>query len=243
MTQNPGSTHLGSCAVTAAAQVGLVRHDPSVRVPRTIGTVAKPAPKVAVPRMTDKVVCVGASTGGTEALRVLLQSLPAESPGMLVVQHMPEKFTASFANRLDGLCAVSVKEAADGDAVLWGQVLIAPGNRHMQLKRCGARYFVEIADGPKVSRHRPSVDVLFSSAARHARANTIGVIMTGMGDDGARGLLEMRQSGAVTMAQDEASCVVFGMPKEAIKLGAADRVIPLDGLASEILRVYGQLTP
>jgi two-component system, chemotaxis family, protein-glutamate methylesterase/glutaminase len=188
---------------------------------------------------TEKIVAVGASTGGTEALRVFLQALPADAPGVVIVQHMPEKFTASFAQRLDGLCRVTVKEAADGDSVLRGQALIAPGNRHLLLKRSGARYFVEVRDGPLVCRHRPAVDVLFRSAARYAGRNAVGVIMTGMGDDGARGMLELKQAGAHTLAQDEASCVVFGMPHEAIKLGGVDKVLPLDGLAAEVVRACG----
>jgi two-component system chemotaxis response regulator CheB len=169
---------------------------------------------------------------------VVLEALPADSPGIVVVQHMPEKFTAALARRLDGLSAMEVREAADDDTVLRGRVLIAPGNRHMLLQRSGARYYVSVKDGPLVSRHRPSVDVLFRSAAHHAGSNALGIIMTGMGDDGARGLLEMRQAGAATIAQDEASCVVFGMPKEAIALGAADRVLPLDALAREIVRAH-----
>lgn len=185
---------------------------------------------------TDKVVVVGASTGGTEALRQLLQALPPDAPGLAIVQHMPEKFTASFAERLNQLCRVSVKEAADGDPILRGHALIAPGNRHLLVKRSGARYYVEIKDGPLVCRHRPSVDVLFRSAARYAGKNAVGVIMTGMGDDGARGMLEMKQAGAVTLAQDEASCVVFGMPAEAIKLGGVDHVAPLGKLAAEVTR-------
>jgi two-component system chemotaxis response regulator CheB len=150
---------------------------------------------------------------------------------------MPEKFTAAFARRLDGLCRVAVKEAEDGDPVLPGQVLIAPGNRHMLLHRSGVRYHVGIKDGPLVSRHRPSVDVLFRSAAQYAGANAVGILMTGMGDDGAKGLLEMKRAGAFTLAQDEETCVVFGMPREAIALGAADKVVPLDLIAAEILRV------
>lgn len=185
---------------------------------------------------TEKIVAVGASTGGTEALREFLQALPADAPGIVIVQHMPEKFTASFARRLDTLCRVSVKEAEDGDSVLRGQALIAPGNRHLLLKRSGARYYVEVRDGPFVSRHRPSVDVLFRSAARYAGQNAVGVIMTGMGDDGAKGLLEMKEAGAHTLAQDEASCVVFGMPQEAIKLGGVARILPLASLAPEIVR-------
>src|SRR6202012_2023124 len=190
----------------------------------------------AMARTTETVVCIGASTGGTESLRVVLEALPATSPGIVIVQHMPEKFTEAFARRLDGLCEMEVKEAADGDAVLRGRALIAPGNRHMLLQRSGARYFVTVKDGPLVSRHRPSVDVLFRSAARSAGSNAVGIIMTGMGDDGARGLLEMKQAGAPTVAQDEATSVVFGMPKEAIALGAADRVLPLDLLPMEILK-------
>jgi two-component system chemotaxis response regulator CheB len=185
---------------------------------------------------TETIVCIGASTGGTESLRVVLEALPANSPPILVVQHMPEGFTAEFARRLNGLCGLSVKEAADGDAALRGLVLIAPGNRHMLLQRSGAHYHVSVRDGPLVCRHRPSVDVLFRSAAWYAGANAIGIIMTGMGDDGACGLLEMKQAGARTIAQDEASCVVFGMPKEAIDRGATDRVLPLDQLAAELLR-------
>ena len=185
---------------------------------------------------TERIVAVGASTGGTEALRLFLEALPADAPGTVIVQHMPEKFTAQFAARLNGLCRVSVKEAADGDSVLRGQVLIAPGNRHLLLKRSGARYFVEIRDGPLVCRHRPSVDVLFRSTARYAGQNAVGVIMTGMGDDGAKGMLEMKEAGAYTIAQDEASCVVFGMPQEAIKLGGVAKILPLDLIANEIVR-------
>jgi len=186
---------------------------------------------------TERVVAVGASTGGTEALRVFLEALPADSPGIVIVQHMPEMFTAAFARRLDTLCAVTVKEAEQDDTVVRGRVLIAPGNRHTMLKRSGARYFVEVRDGPLVSRHRPSVDVLFRSAARYAGKNAVGVIMTGMGDDGAHGLLEMKEAGAATIAQDEATCVVFGMPNEAIKLGGADEVLPLERIAPEVLRL------
>jgi len=189
-------------------------------------------------RTTEKVVVVGASTGGTEALRIFLEALPHDAPGVVIVQHMPEHFTAAFARRLDSSCRVAIKEAANGDSVIPGRALIAPGNRHLLLKRSGARYYVEIKDGPLVSRHRPSVDVLFRSAARYAGRNAIGVIMTGMGDDGAKGLLELRQAGAVTMAQDEASCVVFGMPKEAIRLGAAGSVLPLAEIAPAVLREY-----
>ncbi|HAB52221.1 MAG TPA: chemotaxis response regulator protein-glutamate methylesterase, partial [Ignavibacteriales bacterium] len=184
---------------------------------------------------TEMVVAIGASTGGTEALNKLIQELPADAPGIVVVQHMPEKFTTSFAKRLNELSKVTVKEAEDGDSVFPGRVLIAPGNFHMLLKRSGAKYYVEVKGGPMVNRHRPSVDVLFRSTARYAGANAVGVILTGMGDDGARGLLEMKQNGAFTIVQDEKSCVVFGMPKEAIKLNAVDKILHLDMINNSIL--------
>ena len=194
-----------------------------------------PMPNRAVAQ-TDRIVCIGASTGGTEALRDVLEVLPLVCPGVVIVQHMPEHFTAAFARRLDGLCAVAVKEAEDRDAVLPGRALIAPGGRHLLLERTGNHYSVSVKDGPLVSRHRPSVDVLFRAAARCAGANALGILMTGMGDDGATGLLEMRRAGALTVAQDEESCVVFGMPKEAIDRGGAAKVLPLDRIAQEILR-------
>lgn len=186
---------------------------------------------------TDRLVVVGASTGGTEALRVFLEQLPLDAPGMVVVQHMPENFTRAFAERLNSICEVTVKEAQSNDSVIRGHVLIAPGNRHTLLKRSGARYFVEVRDGPLVSRHRPSVDVLFRSAARYAGKNAIGVILTGMGDDGARGMEEMKEAGAYNIAQDEATSVVFGMPNEAIKRKAVDKVLPLTRIAGEVLNV------
>ena len=195
--------------------------------------------KVSMP-VTEPIVAIGASTGGTEALRELLEQLPAAAPGIVIVQHMPEKFTEAFARRLNGICAVEVREAHDGDTVLRGQVLIAPGNKHTLLQRSGARYYVQVKDGPLVTRHRPSVDVLFRSAARYAGANAAGIIMTGMGDDGARGLAEMKAAGAYTIAQDEATCVVFGMPKEAIARGAADKIMPLQNIAGEIVRIGRQ---
>jgi two-component system chemotaxis response regulator CheB len=198
-----------------------------------------PAAGEAMAQTTDQVVAIGTSTGGTQALEEVLTALPRVSPGIVIVQHMPEKFTALFAQRLDGLCQIEVKEAQNGDRVRIGRALIAPGGRHMQLLRNGAFYEVRVADGPPVNRHKPSVDVLFRSVARFAGANALGIIMTGMGDDGARGLREMFDAGAATVAQDEKSCVVFGMPKEAIKLGAAGRVVALDGMAGEILR-YGR---
>jgi two-component system chemotaxis response regulator CheB len=186
---------------------------------------------------TEKVVVVGASTGGTEALREFLEAMPADCPRIAIVQHMPEQFTARFAERLNQTCRPTVREAVDGDSVIRGQALIAPGNRHLLLRRSGARYYVEVKDGPLVSRHRPSVDVLFRSAARYGGRNVVGVIMTGMGDDGSRGMLEMKQAGAANLAQDEESCVVFGMPAEAIKMGGVDRVLPLDRIAAEVVRL------
>ena len=187
---------------------------------------------------TEKIVAVGASTGGTEAIRVFLQSLPYDAPGIVIVQHMPQDFTAAFAQRLDDICRVSVKEAGDGDSVIPGRVLIAPGNYHMLLKRSGARYYVQIKEGPLVCRHRPSVDVLFRSVARYAGMNAIGIIMTGMGDDGSRGMLEMKNAGAYNLAQDERSCIVFSMPCEAIKKGAIDKVVSLEKLGPDMMRFY-----
>jgi two-component system chemotaxis response regulator CheB len=189
----------------------------------------------AMAKTTEKVVMIGASTGGTEALKTLLEALPSDTPGIVIVQHMPELFTRAFASRLDGLCAITVKEAESGDTVLRGRALIAPGNHHLLLQRSGARYYVEVKEGPLVCRHRPSVDVLFRSAARYAGPNAVGVILTGMGDDGARGMLEMKQAGAKTIAQDEATCIVFGMPKEAIKLNGVDKIMPLQSIAGSIL--------
>jgi len=206
--------------------------------PKLTADAVLPAPgSKALIRTTEKVVVVGASTGGTEALREFLEALPLDAPGIVIVQHMPEAFTARFAQRLDTTCRITVKEAAGNDSVIRGQALIAPGNHHLLLKRSGARYYVEVREGPLVSRHRPSVDVLFRSAARYGGRNVIGVIMTGMGDDGARGMLEMKQAGAFNIAQDESSCVVFGMPAEAIKTGAVDRVMPLGAIASEVVRL------
>lgn len=183
---------------------------------------------------TEVVVAVGASTGGTEAIAGILKELPLDSPGIIVVQHMPEIFTRSFAERLNESCRVTVKEAANGDSLIRGHVLIAPGNYHTLLKRSGARYYVEVREGPMVNRHRPSVDVLFRSVARYAGRNALGVILTGMGKDGATGITEMKQAGAYTIAQDEKTSVVFGMPKEAIDLGGIDRVLPLSRIASDI---------
>ncbi|WP_284206954.1 chemotaxis protein CheB, partial [Chitiniphilus shinanonensis] len=185
---------------------------------------------------TDKIMALGTSTGGTQALEVVLTALPPNSPGLVVVQHMPEQFTKSFATRLNGLSRIEVREAAHNDRIVAGTALIAPGGKHMVVKRSGAQYFVEVVDGPLVSRHRPSVDVLFRSVAKAAGRNAVGFIMTGMGDDGAHGMKEMHDSGATTYAQDEASCVVFGMPKEAIQLGGVSEVVPLDRIAGLIER-------
>ena len=234
-------------AVKAAARARLKRLPRSVRhearelhapAKKLTADVMLPAPIAgqSMARTTETIVCIGASTGGTESLRVVLEALPANAPPILIVQHMPERFTATFARRLNGLCQVEVKEAEDGDTALRGRVLIAPGDRHMLLQRSGARYYVSVKEGPLVSRHRPSVDVMFRSAARFAGRNAVGIIMTGMGDDGARGLLELKQAGAHTVAQDEETSVVFGMPKEAIARGAADKILPLDQLAPELLR-------
>jgi two-component system chemotaxis response regulator CheB len=185
---------------------------------------------------TERVVALGTSTGGTQALEAVLTTLPRVCPGIVIVQHMPEKFTAEFAKRLNGLCQISVKEAQHNDRVIQGQALIAPGGKHMLLRRNGAQYSVDVIDGPLVNRHRPSVDVLFRSVAKCAGANALGVIMTGMGDDGAAGLLEMRKAGARTLGQDEESCVVYGMPKEAVKRGAVERTVPLTSIGREIMQ-------
>ncbi|MBW7900873.1 MAG: chemotaxis response regulator protein-glutamate methylesterase [Rhodocyclaceae bacterium] len=197
--------------------------------------VLSPGAPTAMARTTDKLIAIGTSTGGTQALEAVLTRLPSTCLGIVIVQHMPEKFTAMFAERLNGICQIEVREAKNGDRVIPGRALIAPGGRHMMLKRSGAQYQVEVVDGPLVNRHKPSVDVLFRSVAKFAGANALGIIMTGMGDDGARGLKEMRDAGAPTIAQDEASCVVFGMPKEAIKLGAADRVMPLPAVPDAMI--------
>ncbi|PJI38822.1 MAG: chemotaxis response regulator protein-glutamate methylesterase [Rhizobium sp.] len=221
-----------------ARVVGRTRRSAAMSGPAaklTADAVLPPPTGRAMAKTTEMVVCVGASTGGTEALRDFLEQLPANAPGIVIVQHMPEKFTAAFAKRLNTLCEMEVKEAVDGDPVLRGHVLIAPGDHHMLLERQGARYHVSVRSGPLVSRHRPSVDVLFRSAARGAGANAMGVIMTGMGDDGARGMAEMHDAGAYTIAQDEATSVVYGMPKEAVARGGVDKIVPLDQIAHEIL--------
>jgi two-component system chemotaxis response regulator CheB len=204
--------------------------------PRLTADAVLPLARSTAAPNAQPLIALGASTGGTEALLELLAPLPAETPAVLVVQHMPEGFTRAFAERLDRSCRLAVKEAEDGDRVLPGHVLLAPGDRHMILRCRAGGYFVEVSDGPLVSRHRPSVDVLFRSVAQAAGANAVGVILTGMGDDGAAGLAEMKQAGALTLAQDEKTSIVFGMPKEAIRRGAVDEVLPLDRLAWGVLR-------
>jgi len=228
-------------AVKGAARARVKRISPSTsrEVPKKLNAdviLAKGSTKAMI-QTTETVVAVGASTGGTEALRVFVEMLPGDFPGVVIVQHMPEHFTTSFAQRLDSLSRMTVKEAVNGDTVMPGRVLLAPGNKHMLLQRSGARYYVQVKAGPLVSRHRPSVDVLFRSAARYAGKNAVGVIMTGMGDDGAKGMLEMKEAGAVTIAQDEKSCVVFGMPKVAIDLGGVHQVAPLKDIAKAVADV------
>jgi two-component system chemotaxis response regulator CheB len=209
---------------------------PAVPTKYNADVILPPADSHALAETTERIVAIGTSTGGTQALEEVLTALPQVSPGIVIVQHMPEKFTAAFATRLDGLSRISIKEAQNNDRVIPGRALIAPGGKHMLLRRNGAQYFVEIIDGPLVNRHRPSVDVLFRSVAKTAGANALGVIMTGMGDDGAAGLLEMRKAGARTVAQDEQSCVVYGMPKEAVKRGAVEKIVPLNMIDKEILQ-------
>ncbi|CAN5158277.1 chemotaxis response regulator protein-glutamate methylesterase [soil metagenome] len=212
---------------------------PAVLTPtakHTADVILAPGGARAMTQTTERVVAIGTSTGGTQALEEVLTALPRVSPGIVIVQHMPEKFTAAFAARLDSLCHITVKEAENNDRVVPGRSLIAPGGRHILLKRSGAQYFVEVVDGPLVNRHRPSVDVMFRSVAKSAGVNALGIIMTGMGDDGAAGMLEMRTAGARTVAQDEESCVVFGMPKEAIKRGGVEKTLPLSAMAQEICR-------
>ncbi len=218
--------------------IGAIRAAAEIEPRRLRRAPVATAPLLDQPAMastTDRVIAIGTSTGGTQALEAILVRLPRSVCGIVVVQHMPEKFTAMFAERLNSLCQVQVKEAVDGDRVMTGHVLIAPGGRHMSLRRSGARYLVQVTDGPVVNRHKPSVDVLFRSVAEAAGANALGVILTGMGDDGARGLLAMHAAGAQTIAEDASTCVVFGMPQEAIKRGAVDRVLPLPAVAAALM--------
>ncbi len=227
-------------AVKGAAHAKIKR---KINKPQSIKVIPKYSADVIIPptsnhsmiKTTEVVVAVGASTGGTEAITTFLKGLPADCPGIVIVQHMPEQFTKSFANRLNEICQITVKEAENGDSIIRGRALIAPGNFHTMVKRSGARYYTEVKSGPFVNRHRPSVDVLFRSTAKYAGANAIGIIMTGMGDDGAKGLLEMKQAGAKTIAQDQETSIVFGMPREAIKLEAADKILPLEKISTYLL--------
>lgn len=223
--------------VKAAAQARIIQRQYS----SGSGAASTPSPQLMI-RTTDTVIAIGASTGGIEALRVILEALPPETPPILITQHMPEKFTKTFAKRLNDLCQITVKEAENGDSLLVGQALIAPGNHHMTMIQSGSKYRVMLNQKSPVNRHRPSVDVMFQSVAKYGGAQCIGVILTGMGQDGAAGILEMKRAGAHTIAQDEMSCVVFGMPKEAIKLGGVDKILPLPHIPTAILEYVKSLT-
>jgi two-component system chemotaxis response regulator CheB len=238
-----GSYSVGDMSIQLADKIKAIAH---VDVKRKVKDIQEENPEKptmisqSLTATTTKILAVGASTGGTEAIKTLLLGMPPNCPGIIIVQHMPAHFTSSFAERLNALCVIDVKEATDGDSVINGRALIAPGNFHMLLKRSGARYYVNIKNGPMVHHQRPSVDVLFTSVAEYAGANALGMIMTGMGSDGAEGLLVMKQAGAQTIAQDEKSCVIFGMPKEAIKLGAVDKVESLRNMAKTALKMIVQ---
>ena len=237
-------THLGSTLSHVSSELHKAGERFADKVqPKLSADVILEEPKegnFTVLKTSERVVVVGASTGGTEALKDFLEMLPENAPGIVIVQHMPKHFTAAFAQRLDGLCKIHVKEAEDGDEVIQGRALVAPGDFHTLLKRDGNRYYVEVKSGPLVSRHRPSVDVLFRSAARYAGQNAVGIIMTGMGDDGAHGMKEMHDTGAYTIAQDEATCIVYGMPGEAVKLGGVDKIVPLPDIAQAMLDAVGR---
>jgi two-component system chemotaxis response regulator CheB len=235
VVSKPGSTF--STPDVGKKLVRAIRAAANAHVSVRREVVDAPAPSRTIGQLqtTHKILAVGASTGGTKAIETLLRGLPVTTPGTVIVQHMPEHFTAAFANRLNSICEMEIREAKDGDAVLPGVALIAPGNHHMLLQRSGARYHVRLKDGPPVHHQRPAVDVLFQSVAANAGRNAVGVILTGMGADGAKGLLAMRESGAITLAEDERSCIVFGMPKEAIKLGAAQEVVSLPQMANAVL--------
>ncbi len=244
--QSPNLFKKGNKSTKAAARAR-IKHKRSyenfIESKRLIDDVVKEQPNRNLVDTTEKVVAIGASTGGTEAIRVLLEQMPYNSPGIVITQHMPEKFTKSFAERLNQTCKIDVSEAKNGDVVLNGKALIAPGNKHMLLKQSGAKYYVEINDRPLVNKHRPSVDVLFQSVSQHAGSNTVGILLTGMGDDGARGLLEMKNAGAYTIVQDEASCVIFDMPKEAIRLNAHNIILPLNKITNRVLSSIEQMNP
>lgn len=234
MCKPGGSFSVGDMCTVLVEKIKAASRARIDRGPAALAVRVKPEP-VKMLETTNKIFAIGASTGGVQALTHVLSSLPSNAPGTVIVQHMPAHFTTSFAQRLDGECAVHVKEAQDGDHVIPGRVLIAPGGLHMLLGRSGANYYVTLKDGPPVCHQKPSVEVLFNSVARYAGANAAGAILTGMGDDGARGLLNMRNAGARTLAQDEQSCVVFGMPKEAIDCGAAEEIVPLDRIAGRLI--------
>ncbi len=231
-----GSYTVGDMCASLAEKIKLSARARVSNGVRPAGTIT-PSRQLSMTETTNKILAIGASTGGVQALSCVLSQLPVNCPGVVVVQHMPARFTTSFAERLDRECEVNVKEAQDGDHVIPGQVLIAPGGFHMCLCRSGALYYVQVKDGPLVCRQKPSVDVLFESVAKYAGANAVGAILTGMGEDGASGLLSMRKTGARTIAQDEASCVVFGMPKEAIEMGAAEVITPLQNVAGQLMNM------
>lgn len=234
----PGTAYsVGDMSAQLAEKIRAASHAKILKRTGATEDGASAAPIHALAQTSNKVIAIGASTGGTEALKAVLTKMPPNAPGIVIVQHMPANFTTAFAARMNSLSQIAVKEAEDNDSVSPGTALLAPGNFHMILRRSGARYYVEVKTGPMVHHQRPAVDVLFKSTAKYAGANAIGVILTGMGADGAEGLLEMKQAGASTIAQDENSCIVFGMPKEAIKLGAADKVVSIDKVAEEIIKM------
>jgi two-component system chemotaxis response regulator CheB len=238
--------HLEESRIRITDAIKAAHMVPMKRKPLSTERLDQPIDKKAAPQTlntsidqtTDKIIAIGASTGGTEALRYFLRQVPANLPGILITQHMPAGFTKSFADQLNTICDVTVKEAADGERVMRGHAYIAPGGKHMELYRSGAKYFIRIRDGELVNRHKPSVEVLFNSVATHAGQNAVGIIMTGMGKDGAEGLLNMKEAGAKTFAQDEKSCVVFGMPKEAIKIGAAGHVLSLEDITKRAAALF-----
>ena len=232
-------------AIKAAAQVNVNRRKPvnaEISPKLSADSILSLSPnQVNIKNTTDKIIVIGASTGGTSAILTFLEKMPTDCPGIVIVQHMPELFTRSFAERLNSLCRIQVKEGTHGESIAIGKAIIAPGNKHIMINRSGARYIAEINEGPLVNRHRPSVDVLFRSSAKYAGQNAMGILLTGMGDDGAKGLLEMRQAGSYTIAQDEASCIVYGMPKAAVNLNAACIVLPLDKISGHVCQKTGLL--
>jgi two-component system chemotaxis response regulator CheB len=233
---DPSNGLVQAVKAAAGANMRAMSHRPAATPTMQSKPAPVHAPLGAMAETTDRVIAIGSSTGGVQAIETVLRGLPRTNPGIVIVQHMPESFTAALAQRLNGLCEMEIKEAKDGDRVFDGRVLIAPGGRHMQLNRSGAQYVVSVKDGPLVNRHKPSVDVLFKSVAQCAGSNAVGVILTGMGDDGAKGLLAMRQAGAQTAAQNEATCVVYGMPREAVKQGATELQLPIDEVSTWIMR-------